>query len=79
VKLVLRALGYSEANKDFVFIDSPEKAVELGFYITDTSGFTIKNKERLTRRDMCYIAFNSLFIQNKEKTAFLLDNLSVMQ
>lgn len=77
--LVLRSLGYSEANKDFVFIDAPQKAAELGFYITDNSGYNIKNKDRLTRRDMSYIAFNSLFIQNKEKSSFLLDNLSIIQ
>lgn len=77
--LVLRALGYSEANKDFVFTDAPKKAFELGFYITDDSGFEIKNKDRLTRRDMSYIAFNSLFIQNKAKSAYLIDNLSIMQ
>lgn len=77
--LVLRALGYSEANKDFVFADASKKAYELGFYITDSSGFEIKNKNRLTRRDMSYIAFNSLFIQNKAKSAYLMDNLSIMQ
>ncbi|MGI6085026.1 MAG: hypothetical protein ACOYIF_06225 [Acetivibrionales bacterium] len=77
--LVLRALGYSEANKDFVFVNSPQKAVELGFYITDNSGYTIKNRNRLTRRDMSYIAFNSLFIQDKEKNAFLVDRLTNVQ
>ena len=77
--LVLKALGYSEANKDFVFTDAPKKALELGFFITDDSGFEIKNKDRITRRDMSYIAFNSLFIQNKAKSAHLIENLSIMQ
>jgi len=77
--LVLRALGYSEANKDFVFVEAPQKAYELGFYITDTSGYEIKNSDRLTRRDMCYIAFNSLFVQNREKSGYLIDNLTVMK
>jgi len=77
--LVLRALGYSEANKDFVFAEAPQKAYELGFYITDTSGYEIKNSDRLSRRDMSYIAFNALFVQNKEKNGYLIDNLTIMK
>lgn len=75
--LVLRALGYSEANKDFVFIDAPQMADELGFYFADISGYSIESNERLTRRDMSYIAYNSLFIQNKDKTEYLMDKLSI--
>ncbi|NLX64255.1 MAG: hypothetical protein GX022_05705 [Clostridiaceae bacterium] len=77
--LVLRALGYSEANGDFVFVEAPQKAYELGFYISDTSDYEIKNSDRLTRRDMCYIAFNGLFVQNKEKSGYLIDNLTAMK
>jgi len=77
--LVLRALGYSEANGDFVFVEAPQKAFELSFYITDTSGYEIKNSDRLTRRDMSYIAFNGLFVQNKEKSGYLIDNLTALK
>ena len=77
--LVLRALGYSEANKDFVFIDATKMASEIGFYLTDVSEYTIKDKDKLLRGDMAYIAFNSLFIQNKAKTGFLMDVLSINQ
>lgn len=73
--LILRALGYSEEDGDFVLADAPKKACELGFCSTYCNGFEREYKDRLTRRDMSYIVFNSLFVQNKAKTAHLIENL----
>lgn len=72
--LVLRALGYYEKNGDFVFTEAANKAKQLGFYNSDIKDYKISNQSKLLRRDMSYIAFNSLFVSNKQN-ATLIENI----
>lgn len=70
--MVLRLLGYSDKNGDFIWDKSLDKALEIGMIDKE-------NKERIeksavfTRGDMVLIAYNALFQQFKNNNQILLD------
>ena len=75
VTLILRALGYSETNGDFDWETADVTAYELGFYDDDYIPYNIIKTGGFTRGMMSYIAYNSLFVENKITGVRLLDNL----
>jgi len=70
--MVLRLLGYSDKNGDFVWDKSLDKALEIGMIDKE-------NKERMekskvfTRGDMVLIAYNALFQPLKESEKLLIE------
>lgn len=73
--LVLRALGYSDRDGDFVWNASIEKAIEEGLYADDVRAYayTENSSDMFTRRMMSYISYNALFYENIDTQEMLFD------
>ena len=69
--LVLRGLGYEDAEGEFVWNQSLNKAVEIGM-LTQAEKTEIEKDKYFTREEMAKIAYNALFIRIKNEPKLLI-------
>ena len=75
--LVLRALGYSDRDGDFVWSASTQKALDIDLYADDLRDYAYTKgsgqDEMFTRRMMSYISYNALFFENTQTQELLFE------
>lgn len=75
--LVLRALGYSDRDGDFVWSASTQKALDIDLYADDLRDYAYTKgsgqDEMFTRRMMSYISYNALFFENTQTQEVLFE------
>jgi len=76
--MILRVLGYSDRNGDFVWNKSLDKALEIGL-LDKTNKERIENSKTFTRGDMVLITYNALFTNFKGKEDKLIQLQAVLK
>lgn len=70
---VLRALGYSDKDKEFTLPTAIEKAKEIGMFSNEPRNPDTELAGVFTRGDLSYISYNALFVKNKKTGEALIE------
>lgn len=73
VTMILRGLGYSDKDGEFVWNKSLDKAVEIGL-LSEKEKKYIEKEKLFTREEMIIVAYNALFTENKDSKDLLIES-----